>query len=190
MIGYLKGTVIEKRGVEVWLGVRDVGYRVRVGSRLSGNISVGDGVELYVHTAVREDALDLYGFLTLSELRLFELIISVSGIGPKIGLSIVGNQSVEGIEKAVREADVTFFQRIPGIGKKGAQRIIVDLKGKLPSLKELDLSGDGEAEDDVTQALMGFGFGRVEVLGVLKDLDGSLSESEKIRQGLKRLGRK
>jgi Holliday junction DNA helicase RuvA len=84
---------------------------------------------------------------------------------------------------------VAFFQRIPGIGKKGAQRIIVDLKGKLPSMKELDLAADEEGEDEVVTALMSFGFSRAEVRAVLKDLGGVLPEAEKIREGLKRLGR-
>jgi Holliday junction DNA helicase RuvA len=189
MIGYLKGRVIEKTSQEVWVDVRDVGYRLRVGANVMEKISVGDEVELFVHTHAREDALDLYGFEDRQQLLMFEVMIGVSGVGPKTGLGIVGGARVDQIEKAVREADVGFFTRFSGIGKKGAQRILVDLKGKLPRIKELDLSDDGEAEDVVYQALMQFGFSRAEITSVLKDIDSEMSEEDKIRVGLKKLGR-
>jgi len=189
MIGYLKGLVIEKKRNEVWLLCGQVGYRVRIGESLNQKLTPGSEVELFIHTAVRDDALDLYGFFNVGELQLFELIISVSGVGPKIGLAIMGQRSVEQIQKAVQEADVAFFQKIPGIGKKGAQRIIVDLKGKLPSIKDLDLTED-ESEDEVVEALRQFGFTAAEVMAVMGDLDPQLSSENRIREGLKRLGRR
>jgi len=189
MIGYLKGRVIEKSSQEVFLNVRDVGYRLRVGVNVLVKLVVGEEVELFVHTQVREDALELYGFETRQQLVMFEVMISVSGIGPKTGLGIVGGAQVEHIEKAVRDADVGFFTQFSGVGKKGAQRIMVDLKGKLPRMKELDLADEGR-EDMVYQALLGFGFGRAEIGAVLTQLNGVASEEEKIREALKLLGRR
>lgn len=188
MIGYLRGKVIDKTADELWLDVSGVGYRLRLASRLQGSSSIGDTVALYIHTNVREGAIELFGFDSRASLELFEVIISVSGIGPKIGLKVVAHASVDRIKQAVQTADISFFQGIPGIGKKGAQRIIVDLKGKLPVLKDVDLTD--ESEDPVVEALAGFGFAETEIKKALASLDDSLSEEDKIRQTLKILGRK
>jgi Holliday junction DNA helicase RuvA len=189
MIGYLKGKIIEKRIPEVWVEVQGVGYRVKVGSRVFEKLTLDEEMALFIHTALRQDALELYGFLTMDDLKMFELLLNVSGVGPKTALTIVGNQPVERIERAVRDADVGFFQAIPGIGKKGAQRIIVDLKGKLPSLKDIDLTDEDE-NDAVYLALKQFGFNRNEIGRVMKDMDRTMSEQEQVREGLKRLGRR
>lgn len=189
MIGYLRGKVIEKKAGEMWLDVGGVGYRIKTqNSKLK--VQNGNELELFIHTAVREDAITLYGFETMKELEIFELLLTVSGVGPKTAMVIVVRHKPERIEKAIREADVDFFQQVPGIGKKSAQRIIVDLKGKVGSLKELDLESEGEDIDDVTLALKQFGFKGEEIRQVLKQIDPSLSDQEKVREGLKKLGRK
>jgi holliday junction DNA helicase RuvA len=189
MIGYLKGLVIEKRLPEIWIDVQGVGYRVRIGERMQPKAVLGQEIAMYIHTAVREDAITLYGFEDYAGLKLFELVIGVSGIGPKIGMAIVGREKPENIERAVREADVAFFQGIPGIGKKGAQRVIVDLKGKLPSMADLDLSDMDDAAD-VVVALKQFGFKEADIQVVLRKLPADLSEEEQIRQALKQLGKR
>ena len=188
MIGYLKGVMLEKKQAEVWLDVNGVGYRVKYQGPKSKN-QTGDKLALYIHTAVREDAITLYGFETMKELEIFELLLTVSGVGPKTAMVIVGTQKVERIEKAIREADVQFFQQVPGIGKKSAQRIIVDLKSKIGSLKELDLQSEEGENDDVTLALKQFGFKAEEIRQVMKQIDLTLSDQEKVREGLKRLGK-
>lgn len=196
MIGYLAGKVIEKRGDEIWLLVGGVGYRVKFSisnnqpSNSAGRFSNGNEIKLFIHTAVREDAITLYGFETMAQLTIFELLLTVSGVGPKTAMVIVGTQKVERIEKAVREADVQFFKQVPGIGKKSAQRIIVDLKSKIGSLKELDLSSEDDEADDVTLALKQFGFKTEDIRQVMKQIDPALSDQDKVREGLKRLGRK
>ena len=114
--------------------------------------------------------------------------MTVSGVGPKIALAIIGSQSPAAVEQAIQQADVNFFTRIPGLGRKGSQRIIVDLKGKIGSLKELDLQSEA-MDDDVTQALRQFGFKTAEIRQVLGQIEGSLSDEEKVREGLKRLGK-
>jgi holliday junction DNA helicase RuvA len=188
MIGFLRGRVIEKRRGEAWIECGGVGYRIRVGEKIYESMTLEQEAALFIHTAVREDAIELYGFLDYQTLALFEMFISVSGIGPKTASVIVGTKKREEVERAVQEADVAFFQKVPGIGKKGAQRIIVDLKGKMPSLKELDLS-ESEGEDEVLEALVSFGFKKVHAQEVVGKLDASLSVEERIREGLKRLGR-
>lgn len=189
MIGYLRGKVLVKKVGEMWVDVQGVGYRVKC-QMTNDKYQIGVEIALYIHTVVRQDALELYGFLTMEQLSMFELLLNVSGVGPKTALAIVGSRSVEQIYKAVQEADVVFFQRVPGIGKKGAQRIIVDLKGKIPSLKELDLADEGDSGNEVVSALTQFGFNRNDVVKVLGKLEPGLTEEQQIREGLKRLGRK
>jgi holliday junction DNA helicase RuvA len=189
MIGYLKGKVIAKKGQEVWVEVNGVGYRVRVGESQISRYKIQDTNELYIHTNVKQDGIELFGFESMEKLMMFEMLLNVSGVGPKTALAIVGAQSVEQIYRAVQEADVAFFKAMPGLGTKGSQRIIVDLKGKIPSLKELDLT-EGDESDDVVVALVQFGFKREHVLTVLKELEPGLSDEQKIREGLKRLGKR
>lgn len=188
MIGYLKGVVLAKKSKEVTILVAGVGYRVRIGEKTSASIRSGDEVELWIHSHVREDAFDLYGFSAQDEVDAFEILLSVSGVGPKVALAIVGTRSVSQLEKAVREADVSFFQSISGVGKKGAQKIIVDLKGKMTVGKDIDLSSEGDGE--VVEALVQFGFSRNEVLSILSKLESSASVADQIRAGLKILGKR
>ncbi len=189
MIGYLKGTIIACLTHEIWIDVSGVGYRVRINNKSTSLPMVkGAEVELFIHTAVREDAITLYGFPSMEMLQLFELLISVSGVGPKTGMEIVGSAEHDQIEAAISQADVNFFSRIKGIGKKSAQRIIVDLKSKIGSLKEMDLTAEDE-EDPVVMALRQFGFKLGEINEALKKMDRSKSESEQIRAGLKLLGK-
>jgi len=172
MIGYLKGSVIHKKGRELYILVREIGYRVRVGEKLAVTLRQGDEAELWIHTHVREDQLDLYGF----------------NIPNELALSIVGTREVAQIEKAVQNADVAFFQSVPGVGKKGAQKIIVDLKGKMIVGRDLDLSGEGDGE--VAEALTQFGFSRIEVIGAVTKIDTSLPVEAQVREGLKLLGKR
>jgi len=188
MIGYLQGKVVAEKRDEIWLNVMGVGYRVKVKQNKEYRIENSDEVELFIHTAVREDAITLYGFTTMEELSLFEMLIEVSGVGPKTAMEIVGVAKAAEIEAAVREADVAFFAGIKGIGKKSAQRIIIDLKNKIGSLKEVDL-GEEDEEDVVFAALKQFGFKPAEIREVMKKMDRKLSEQEQIREGLKLLGK-
>lgn len=187
MIGYLRGNIITVKKNEVWVDVAGVGYRVRVSPK-SEVLSLKSEVQLYIHTAVREDAITLYGFANIEELQLFEMLISVSGVGPKTGMDIVSSAGKEQIETAIRQADVNFFANMKGIGKKSAQRIIIDLKNKIGSLKDVDLSAEDE-DDVVFQALKQFGFKANEIQSVLNKMDRSESEQEQIKKGLKLLGK-
>ncbi len=187
MIGYLSGQVLDKHNQEIWVEVAGVGYRVMTSVDVYSKLQLGSWVKLYVHTHVREGAIDLYGFLDRSGLVMFELLLSVSGIGPKTALGITDAGDAGAITRAVQQANIAFFQAVPGIGKKSAQRIIVDLKGKLGQVKELDLAD--ESDDGVVEALVSLGFDRAAVMKVVGELPEGLSEDDKVREGLRKLGR-
>lgn len=192
MIGSLKGFTQVFNTNAVLLTVGGVGYKVFVNAKLlEFVVKEEEEIFLYIHTNVKEDALDLYGFRTREELALFELLIEVSGIGPKTALVIL-DRTEEEIKQAIISSDVDFFTNIPRIGKKNAQRIIIDLKSKLGSLTELDLSGKtGGQTQEVIEALAAMGFRRFEVVEVLSQLPKELVTTEdKVREALKRLGGK
>lgn len=132
VIARLRGSLLEVEGSELIVDVNGVGYRVTVPDtaalRLPG---VGNEVVLYVHTHVREDTFELFGFVTKSELRLFETVVTVSGIGPRLALAILSHASVDTFVRAVLSADTAVLTKIPGIGKKTAARILLELKDKL-----------------------------------------------------------
>lgn len=166
------------------LDVNGVGYRVFVPQSLLQKLPF----ILYIHTHVREDAFDLYGFLTPADLQLFELIISVSGIGPKTGLNLMA-KGVETIKTAVMKADVDFFLTVPRLGKKNAQKIIIDLKFKLGSLKDLDLTDESGDSKEVINALIGLGFSRHEAKEALAQVGDQPTLETKISQAIKLLGK-
>lgn len=189
MIGFLSGTVKDIHPTIIDVG--GVGYIVHIPDRTIEHLKTNSPCQLYIHTHVREDALDLYGFLTKEELGLFELLLTVSGIGPRTGLHIM-NRGSSDIEKAVRESDVEFFTMIPRLGKKNSQKIIIELTNKLGSVQDLNLkeTGDGETKQ-VVEALQSMGFARSEVLNALKKLDAAdISVEQKIRRTLRFLGPK
>lgn len=188
MIGYLRGLLLHQGNGEIILDAGGVGYRIKF-KIPNLKFKIGDEVALFIHTAVKEDSITLYGFQTIDELHLFELLISVSGVGPKTGMEIVSAADSEAIEQAIFQADVTFFSKIKGIGKKSAQRIIIDLKNKIGSLKDIDLAAEDE-EDSVFMALKQFGFKPGEITEALKKIDKNLSESDQVREGLRLLGKK
>lgn len=191
MIGAVSGNIllIKKDSLVVMAG--HVGYTIAVPLQLLSTLGPNTEILLYTYTHVREDTLQLFGFKTSQELELFELLLTVSGVGPKTALAII-DRGVEQIRKAVVEADVAFFTSIPRLGSKNAQKVIIELKPKLGSLHELDLLGqkDGETEE-LVNALMSVGFSKVESINVIKTLPPELiSLEDKIRASLKILGRK
>ncbi len=157
MIGYLKGTpkIIDDR--LLILTASGVGYEVYVGQDLLSQANLKDELELYVYTHVKEDQLTLFGFKTTQEKRLFQLLLSVSGVGPSTALNI-SELGVERITTAVQEAQVATFTAIPRVGKKLAQKIIIELKSKLGSLKELELGEAKGQAKELVEALVALGF--------------------------------
>lgn len=191
MIGFVKGKVILKDGNELIVDVGGVGYRVLVSEKLLNSLNNKNEIQLYTYTYVKEDVLDLFGFRDLADLKLFKDLISVNGVGPRTAMTIFSFSTREDIIDAVLKGDVSFFTRIPRLGKKNAQKIIIELKSRLKDTSSFDLNA-GEKEDnkEVFEALKTFGFSHKEIVESLKNLDSNIKTSdEKIKLALKYLGK-
>ena len=182
MIGRLTGIIDSHARNPLIIDVHGVGYVVRVPERYLATIKPGKSHVLFIHSHIREDAFDLYGFATDQELRLFELLLTVSGIGPKTAILVI-DRGAEAVENAVRKGDVEFFTAIPRLGTKNAQKIIIEFKGKL------DLTETSGETKQVIDALAGMGFDKQEIREALKKLDTKdITVEQKIRHTLKLLG--
>lgn len=180
MIAQLTGTVL--RAHPLVLDVNGVGYLVSVPQNIP--TTIGETLTVHTYTHVREDTLQLFGFASEEELSLFELLLTVSGIGPKTALAVM-DQGVASIQKAITSSDVDFFMTVPRLGKKNAQKIIIELRSKIAGTTG-DIPETGETSQ-ISSALISMGFDRNELKEILKKLpDGSIEE--KITFALKMLG--
>lgn len=191
MISSLEGKVGYKSSRFIILDVGGVGYKVFVGIDTMEKIpDLGKVVRLWTYLAVREDALDLYGFLTEEELAFFELLISISGIGPKSALLILSTATIPTIKKAVISNDGLYLHKVSGIGRKTAEKIVLELKNKLHASEE-DHAEAMRDEGDALEALKTIGYSEREAREALKKVSEEITEtSERIRQALKTLGKK
>ena len=190
MIGMLTGTIAQTTHNPIIVNVHGVGYAVFIPARTVTQLHLNGTSTFFIHTHVSDDALDLYGFLSQDELDLFKLLLTVSGIGPRTATSIM-DRSASAIQTAIMTSDVDFFTTIPRLGRKNAQKIIIELKSKLGSTKELDLSDDSEGETkQLLDALLSMGFARNEIIGAIKKLDKTdVTLEQKVRHALKNLGK-
>ena len=162
MIGSLRGKLIEKRPNQLLVDINGVGYQVQI--PLSTFASLGAlhaETSLLIHTHVREDQITLYGFVTAREKQCFELLISASGVGPSLALKILSGMSIEELVPAIRKSDLAQLVKIPGVGRKTAERIVVELRDKLVAIDVPDAgkpSTRSQLEDDVASALMNLGY--------------------------------
>jgi Holliday junction DNA helicase RuvA len=191
MIGFLSGEVVARDDPYIVIDVGGVGYRVLVSNSVLSKVTLNGKLKLFIYTHVREDAISLFGFLDFLDLKLFENLISVSGIGPKTAMNIFSIGSREEIIQAIITGDVSFFVGVPRLGKKNAQKIIIELKSKLGSIEDLDLTKiDVKENSEVIVALRNFGFSNKEALEALKAINGEgKTTEEKIRMALKELGK-
>ncbi len=164
MIGHLRGRLVDKRPNQVLVDVGGVGYQVHI--PLSTFYALGalhDEVSLLVHTHLREDSIALYGFLTAREKHFFELLISASGVGPALALRILSGMSVDELVPAIRRGDLVRLTRIPGVGKKTAERMVVELRDKLAAMEVSEqppAASRTGLEADVVSALLNLGYDR------------------------------
>lgn len=187
MIAQLTGSVTRMHMNPLVLDVHDVGYAIFVPQKLLMTAMKDQKLTLYTHTYVREDALQLFGFASPEELTLFDLLLTVSGVGPKTALAVL-DRGPDAIRRAIVSSDVEFFMTIPRLGKKNAQKIIIELKSKLGSTSDLDLTQEESGDTkQIIDALMSMGFDRKEAREAIKKLpDGTLET--KIKFALKMLG--
>lgn len=189
MIGFLSGKVHIKLVDSIILLVNGVGYRVHVPPTTYNSLVLSSPLELFIHTHVREDALDLYGFKTAEELFLFNLLLTVSGIGPKTAMLVL-DKGVEKVRKAIVKADVDFFTLIPRLGRKNSQKIIIELKNKLGSLTELDLASESSEMIQAVEALQSMGYTKQEAITALRNIpETEESLEDKIRYALRNIGK-
>lgn len=180
MISSLKGTVSKIWGNNIEVEVCGVGYWIYVGNGFLKRHQEGEELKVYTHMAVSENDMSLYGFESWDELQLFKMLITVSGVGPKTGAQILGQTNSIEVIKAIGDANVEFFEKIKGIGKKTAQRIIIDLKSKIGGLGELDLKKENEEteENDLFLSLKQLGFDKKEIEKVMKKVPTEVVEIE------------
>ena len=166
--------------------VAGVGYKVFVGS-LSLELRNNTDVFLYTYQAVRENALDLFGFKAVAELQLFELLISISGIGPKVALAIMSVTTPASLKRAVISENTDELTKVSGIGKKNAQKIIIELANKVDKI-EVDIEGNEDFDLETYETLEALGFDRTQIRLALSEIDENSTEG-KIKQALKILGK-
>lgn len=180
MIAFLEGTIQKKLTENIILNIGNIGYLVNISSNNLAELEENDTLSLFVHTSVREDNISLYGFQTLEELDLFKKLISVSGVGPKTGLEIL-NSSAASVRYAISEGDAVLLEKTPGIGKKTAQRIIIDLKNKISqSQKPEDYIDMKNINRDAVKALEKLGFRKHQIISRLKDIPEDITNEEEI----------
>ncbi|MDE6413812.1 MAG: Holliday junction branch migration protein RuvA [Anaeroplasmataceae bacterium] len=183
MYGYIKGLVTKVTPKNIIVENQGIGYLLIVSNPY--NFSLNKEYKVYVYQYVREDIIDLYGFISEDEKDLFLKLISVSGIGPKSALSILATGTVSEIVKAIEARNDAYLRKFPGIGAKASQQIILDLQGKLNLGEELVVKNT--KLEDVEQALLALGYNKKEIAKVLPKLDQSLDEGALVKQALKAL---
>lgn len=192
MIYSLSGRLSLKRERFVVVESGGVGFKVAVSSAALDRLpAVGSPVNLFCHLRVKEDALELYGFLSEEELDFFELLNGVSGVGPKSALSVLALDKVENLEAAIAEGKSELLTRVSGIGRKTAERIILDLKDKMARSRSAELVGKMESDLDLEEALAGLGYRRFAVKEAIKKIPKEAGGMEsRLREALKILGSK
>jgi Holliday junction DNA helicase RuvA len=192
MIGRIGGTLVEKNPPQIMVDVQGVGYEIDVPMSTFYNLpDVGERVTLFTHLVVREDAHLLYGFASESERKAFRQLLKISGVGARTALSLLSGMSVADLVHAVATQEAGRLTRVPGIGKKTAERLLLELKDKLGAevATGVAVNRAAPASSDVLNALLSLGYNEKEALYALKHLPEGLSVSDGIKQALKTLSK-
>ena len=191
MIATLTGTVAEHLGGHVVLDVRGVGYGLQVTNEDMGRLSSGQSAKLYVYEHIREQAHDLYGFLSLDTKQLFMQLLDVNGVGPRMALNILSIGNGSEVRLAIAGGDTKFISQAQGVGKRVAERVVVELKDKV-GLEGVDLSTTGMLQgeglllkDEAVEALVSLGYSPQDAAAALKNVDAELPAEERIKLALK-----
>lgn len=189
MIHSLQGTLVEKKDNWFAIGIGGVVLRIKTSLNVLKSLpQIGNSVKVYAHLHVREDALELYGFLDESELSFFELLIGISGIGPKSAIGILGVEKVEKLKAAISEGRSELLTKASGIGKKTAERIILELRSKLIQEGSEKIVGMMESDHDIVEALYSLGYTKSQAKEALTKVDQKITKTEeRIKEALKLL---
>lgn len=199
MIGFLRGNVVQLSMEYCLLDVGGVGYRVYIPSSTRGRLKTGEDAMLYTHLSVREDAMTLYGFESQEEYQAFQLLISVSGIGPKVALGILSSITVSRLFQAIHGQQIAVLTKLPGVGKKSAQRLVLELKDKAAEMDgaegDFEVSEEnaaaGDQLSDAAAALSALGYSQAEISSVLRRIKEPVSTQDAVKFALKEFaGRK
>lgn len=190
MIAHIKGIIAEKFNNSVIVDVHGVGYEITLTALDYDNATLGDEIKFYTYHSIRENAEELYGFSSLAAKKLFELLISVQGIGPKAAIAILSLAAPEEVRNAIANADAAFVSKASGVGKKSAERVIVDLRDKvgIPShygATEVVSTSVKNEPDEALDALIALGFPLKEATAALEKVDKTLPVEERIKLALK-----
>lgn len=190
MIGYLQGEILDLYPKSILVKTGGLGYIVYVTEHTLTGLIIGTEITLKTHLVVKEDALDLYGFTSQDELMFFKLLVGISGIGPKSALSILSLAPPETLRQAILSENISYLTKVSGIGRKSAEKIIIELRDKLGTLTESD-KGFSKADHDVIDALVALGYNLSDIRNIFKEI--SISDAttvdEKIKLAIKILGR-
>jgi Holliday junction DNA helicase RuvA len=187
MIGFLTGKIISSKPTQIILDVNGVGYLVNISISTFEKISDKESISLYIHTSVKEDSITLFGFYTQSEKEMFELLISISGIGTKVSLGILSGIAVDDLKDAIANGNVSRLIAIPGIGRKTAERVVLELRNKVDSIKSDGSIKETSVKDEAVAALATLGYQRQIAEKVVRDLlseNPGYSLEELIRKAL------
>lgn len=188
MIGSIKGKIIFKKDKFIIIEKNGIGYKISVSSDTQERLNKAkDEILLWTHLHVKEDAQDLYGFLEYPELEFFEMLIGVSGIGPKGALTILSVAPIEILKKAIGTGDTVYLTKISGIGRKTAEKMVIELRDKMGKENE---SGSMQQEIDILEALKSLGYSQNETREALKKISSEMDLNTKIKEALKILGKK
>ena len=187
MIAYLEGTIIHSTDKFIIINTSGVGYKVYITPETALAYKEEDAISLFIHTAVRENSIDLFGFSTVEALLFFELLLDVSGIGPRSALGIIALAPIETIKRAIATGDVGYLNKVSGIGKKTAEKIIIELRDKLQNYKdEGNTSSSLREEGDILEALKSLGYSQNEARDALKQVPSSMEGTNtRIKEALR-----
>jgi Holliday junction DNA helicase RuvA len=195
MISYLEGKILAKNEKFFVLNIGGIGYKILSHAEVLDKIpEIGQNAKIFTHLYVHEDArrylLELYGFLNNEELKFFELLISISGIGPRSALGVLSRASVKTLKQAIVSEDEAFFTKVSGIGKKTAQKLIFELKNKLIKEVPVEKGSDSEETGEALEALVGLGYSQRDARTALRALKDIKGVEAKVKAALKFLGKK
>ncbi len=190
MIATLAGLVSEKIGAHAVIEIAGVGYGVLMTMTDLGRLHTGEVVKVYIYENIREDAYDLFGFLLLDDKKLFEQLLSVKNVGPKVAMSVLDIASASDVRAAISSGDVKRLQTAKGVGKRAAEQIVVELRDKVGMLategaEDIVLRGGVNTSDEAVLALMSLGYSEIDAVLALQNIDVALSTEERIKQALK-----